>query len=342
MLVAPVDDFIYAMGLIQLDASLFLQLGIFLSLMFVLDRLLFRPALETLALREERTTGARKEAALLKSDADEKLAAYEESIRQARLEATEARKLLRSEGTAREEEILGAVRAETQKELAAAQQDLAAAAAEAHKGIEAAAGDLSKVIVRRLIGGGAVVLLLCLPAGEAWAGGSGSSGFPWKDVGFLAFNGAVLLWIVVKMGRAPLGDFLKKRKADLVSDLDEAARLREEARTMLADYEQRIAALDSEREEILARFRSDGENEKQRIITEAEAAAVKLREDTKRLIAGEIRKTRIGLEGQILDQAIERAMDTLRQDVDEKKHNKLVDAYVQRIKEPSAGPGAAA
>jgi len=121
------------------DYSLFLQVLTFLVLWICLKRLLFDPVLRVLALREERTVGARARADELTAVAETDRARYQESIRAARVrlgeEAEAARKVAEEEYAAlvaRERaaanEELTRMRAGMQAQVAAARQTLAAEA----------------------------------------------------------------------------------------------------------------------------------------------------------------------------------------------------------------------
>jgi F-type H+-transporting ATPase subunit b len=334
----PPDTAIHAMGLISVDGSMLVQMGIFFTLLFLLNRLLFRPVLESITQREARTVGARQEAADLRADAEAKMASYEAEIAKARAEAIESKKVLRETGTKRQAELLDTVRSETRDEVERARAEVESASTEARAGIETAATELSGKIVARLLGTGAALLLVLAPAAALAGGGGGGSGFPWKDIAFAAINLAILLFLFVRMGKQPVSDFLHSRRDEILKELDSAKALREEAAAMLGEYKGRLDAVETERQEILDKFRSDGRSERDRIVAEAEAAAERMRVDAKRQIDQEIRRAKLELEGEVVARAVALATDALRGQVTPGQQSKLVDDFVGRLgDEPGNG-----
>lgn len=326
---------ILAMGIIEVDGTFVVQMGLFVVLFFILRRLLFRPALETIRLREERTVGARGKAAQASAEADEHLARYEDALRGARREALAARRELRDDGAARRNEALDAARSDCAKLLEESRTDLERATAEAKAGIDESAQALSRQIVARLLGRAAVVLLCLLPAATAWASGDGSDG--WQHdflvrTMWTALNVALLLWLVVRFGKRPAHDFLANRRAEIMRELDEATALRSQAEALLAEYETRIEGLDAERARLLVEFREAGEAEKARLVEEGSAASERMREEARRAIDQEIRKTKLELEGAVLDLAVARATEVLATEAGPSDQRVLVAEFLTRVK----------
>ncbi|MGH7829798.1 MAG: ATP synthase F0 subunit B [Candidatus Binatia bacterium] len=114
--------------MIALDYTIIVQIVSFLLLWFFLSRLLFRPFLRLLEEREQRTEGARAEAALLREEAERLRAEYEEQVMRAKDEGASIKEALRHEAAKARERLLGearetasrrleAMRAEMQREL---------------------------------------------------------------------------------------------------------------------------------------------------------------------------------------------------------------------------------
>jgi len=325
---------VLAMGLISLDYSVLVQMGLLFILFLLLQRLLFKPALETIRLREERTIGSRKQADELRAEAEESLERYESALRDAKRDAVAVRRELREEGAAKRDEALDAARADSSKLLDESRADLEAATVEARAQVDAAADALSGQIVARLLGRAAVLALFLLPA-AAWASGGGGEG--WQhgflvNAGWTAANVVVLLWVLAKIGKRPARDFLANRRTNIMLELDEATKLREEAEALLDDYKGRVEGLDAEKEQLLAEFRDAGEAEKTRLVDEGKQAADRMRADAKRSIDQEIRKAKVELEGAVLDRAVAQATEALRKDAGPSEQRVLVDDFLGRVK----------
>ena len=106
------------MGLIDLDYSVFVQLGIFLVFLVLINFILFRPLMQTLDARRERTKGAREQADRDNAEAQDKIATYESELSKAVNEGAEVRKNLRSEGQSTAQARVSEAKEEQERRLA--------------------------------------------------------------------------------------------------------------------------------------------------------------------------------------------------------------------------------
>ena len=101
--------------MINLDGSIIPAIIIFLLLIAVLNRLLYKPIMKVLAERENRTTGLVHQA---QEDMDHHLSLFEKyqgSIKNARMEGYRRQELLRAEALKRRAEVLAQSRAAAEK-----------------------------------------------------------------------------------------------------------------------------------------------------------------------------------------------------------------------------------
>src|SRR5262245_58840529 len=98
--------------LIDVDGTLFLQLGLFLMLWLVLSRVLFKPYLKMRDERDKSIDGARKDAHSMEEKARAITADYDAKFGRAKLRGVEQRARLTAEAAARERQVLGAARDE--------------------------------------------------------------------------------------------------------------------------------------------------------------------------------------------------------------------------------------
>ena len=73
--------------MVSIDSTIWFQMANFLILMFVLNVVLFKPILRVIERREKHLQGLDEEVKSLDQSVEEKMANYEEKLRQARLEA---------------------------------------------------------------------------------------------------------------------------------------------------------------------------------------------------------------------------------------------------------------
>ena len=102
---------------VDLDLSLFVQLGFFLVLLFVLKPTLFDPMMRLFEEREKRIEGTRHQATKEDERSAKALAKYEAVLAKAREQGARERDALRAEGQKREAELMNRVRAEVAETL---------------------------------------------------------------------------------------------------------------------------------------------------------------------------------------------------------------------------------
>lgn len=138
--------------LIDLDATIFLQFGIFVVLMGVLHTFVFKPFFAVQDERDKRIAGARKEAEAMQGRATAIIADYEARLIQAKQRGAQERLKLRAEGQAHEREVLGEARAAGQKAMTAALETARAQQGAARSQLLADAPAVAREVVSRILG----------------------------------------------------------------------------------------------------------------------------------------------------------------------------------------------
>jgi F-type H+-transporting ATPase subunit b len=138
--------------LVDFDYTVFVQLGIFLVLLVVLTRFVFRPYLALRAERAKNIEGARAEAQSVGSVTAEKLATYEGQITATRKEAATVRAQLRAEGESRAAEVLGAAHTEASAKIESARQKIHDSAQAAQLALRTRADQIASSIASKLLG----------------------------------------------------------------------------------------------------------------------------------------------------------------------------------------------
>ena len=146
--VAASDD----VPLIDVDHTLWIQLGIFLLLMLFLSKVVFGPYLKLKDARSKGIEGARAEAKTMQEGAAERVADYETRLLQAKQRGAEERARLRAEGADREHEILTQTRDETSRSVDAARAALHQQATKLRADMAPRVGDLAAAVVKKLLG----------------------------------------------------------------------------------------------------------------------------------------------------------------------------------------------
>jgi F-type H+-transporting ATPase subunit b len=138
--------------LIDVDGTILVQLGIFLLLLFVLSRWLWRPYLRVRTERVARVEGYREEATRLEAEAQQRLARADAALAEARRVGAGERAVARADAHAREQTLLGEATAATQRKLAEARGRLSATLEEARKTLEAQSSEMAMEAARKILG----------------------------------------------------------------------------------------------------------------------------------------------------------------------------------------------
>jgi F-type H+-transporting ATPase subunit b len=125
---------------------------------------------------------------------------------------------------------------------------------------------------------------------------------------------------------------MAETRADQIkSALDEAARLRDDARAKLEEYSTRLAAADAEMTKMIEQVRADAEADRVRVIAAAEAQAAALKKEAEERIAAEIAIARLALAQEVAAAAAAAAEQLIRDKATSADHTKLVDGFIAEV-----------
>ena len=145
------------------------------------------------------------------------------------------------------------------------------------------------------------------------------------------FGALVLLiaWVIRKKGNPALA----ARRAEVEKELAEAQRLRAEAQQRHMETATRLERLDREMLQIRGDMIKAGEAERDRIVSQAEEKAARMRKDTAFLIEQQVKQLRKELTQQAATAAVVAAQDLLQQRTTDSDQDQLAEAYLARLDE---------
>lgn len=138
--------------LVDLDNTVFIQLGVFVVTALALSHFLFKPYLRLRVQREEGIEGARDTAKRMDEQARAQGADYETKLARAKLKAAEERTKLRTEAVTREREIVDKARSLTQATVEEARRTLEGDAKAARAALEPRTQEIARTVVKRILG----------------------------------------------------------------------------------------------------------------------------------------------------------------------------------------------
>lgn len=147
----------------------------------------------------------------------------------------------------------------------------------------------------------------------------------------MLLNFGILLLILAKWGGPVARKLAQDRHDQIKTALDEAAKLRDQAATKLAEYEAKVKGLDSEVKQIVDGIRADAEADKKRILEAASAQAAQMKRDAELRIAAEIEYARKALQKEVTVAAATATEKLLKDKVTGDDQNKLVSTFITNV-----------
>lgn len=138
----------------EINATLLVQIVLFLLLFAWLSQFLFAPLLRLFDERERRIEGAREEAVHLSQSAHEKLALVEERVRLAQKDARQVLLALKAEGAEYQRQVLDAARQKAKQKSEEAHQRLLVQVDQTKGELSRDIAQLSQLALNRLLGNG--------------------------------------------------------------------------------------------------------------------------------------------------------------------------------------------
>jgi len=175
------------------------------------------------------------------------------------------------------------------------------------------------------------VLLVSIPVAA-----SSGSGFPegyWFELTAKVVNAVVFFGVLFWLLKKPIAGAMKSQREDLARRLQEAEEKEKLADRKLKEIEERMARLSDEVEEILKRTDEAANREKDQIIQRAKEEAEKIRRTAEREIENRMRTARLELHQYLMDLAVSKAEQLMRERMTESDVRQSMDRYIRELEE---------
>ena len=150
---------------------------------------------------------------------------------------------------------------------------------------------------------------------------------------FVLLNFLILVVLMHKFGWKPLLNKLDERTRRIKSDLDSAKNTREKAQATLSEYTKEMSEARKERSGLIEDGRRLASEEQQKILTQAETQSQRLVQRAQEQITAQESAARKKLSQQIGQISASLAERILAREIDKKTHQKLVDEFLEDLKE---------
>ena len=174
-------------------------------------------------------------------------------------------------------------------------------------------------------------LVIVLSASTAAASGDGVSDNQLWDLLYRIINFAVLAGILIFLLKKPFKSGLKGRSKAIADELKDLESKRDEARRAYAMMERRLLDIEKEREDVLARFKEDGEREKKKILDDAQLLAERIKGQAQHTIEHETKLAKAELRREVAEMSAEVAEKLVREKITQKDQSRLVDEYLDKV-----------
>jgi len=138
--------------LIELNWTFFVQVLNFLILMFILNKILYKPILKVLDERDERIVGGREKAKELIVESDTILNSYNGKLQVAKIDALGTKNTARKEASDQANVIIGEARERAGGIISQVQQDMAREIERVKKELEPEVGIMAANIAQQILG----------------------------------------------------------------------------------------------------------------------------------------------------------------------------------------------
>jgi F-type H+-transporting ATPase subunit b len=154
-------------------------------------------------------------------------------------------------------------------------------------------------------------------------------------------NCIFLVVILTAFAAKPLREFLAARRCEMEEAIREAAEARARAQSKYDEYTMRLSQLDQELAGLRADIERAAEEDRQRILADAEEAAARLRRDTEIIVQQHAEALERQVRREVVSAAITTAERVLRETIHADDQGRLADDYRQGVARTRAERGQA-
>lgn len=165
------------------------------------------------------------------------------------------------------------------------------------------------------------------------ASGGHEDPFNWMFVLKHAINLVLLVGLLVYLLRKPFMAFLKKRKENITSEIDQAKKAIEEAKLKHEQYSAKLKNLESEINSLKDSIKKQGQLEKQELVTQAQNSSELIKKEVKDTVELETLRAKEQLQSEVVNSSVELAEKLIKEKIQGSSTTNAVDDLVKIIEE---------
>jgi F-type H+-transporting ATPase subunit b len=153
----------------------------------------------------------------------------------------------------------------------------------------------------------------------------------WWDLLWRTLNFAILAIVLAKLLSKPIANALKGRQQSIREEFEDLEDRKAEADKTYRDYEEKLASIDQEIDEIINNAIAQGEAEKERIIEDGKRAAQDMTRQAEMAIQHELAEAKLKLREDVANQAVVMAEELIKKNLQETDQVKLIEDYLAKV-----------
>lgn len=165
------------------------------------------------------------------------------------------------------------------------------------------------------------------------------AGFSATTFALQLLNFGVLLFILIWFGGRAMNKSLRARHDQLKGDINEAARLRDEAAQKFKAQDQRVADLEKEIAALRASLRQDAERERARLLEGAQERAKKIQDEMGFQLNQQVKEAEMLLRAEVASASVKLAEELVRKSMNTDDERRLAQEFVAGFAGPSGTEG---
>lgn len=148
----------------------------------------------------------------------------------------------------------------------------------------------------------------------------------WTLVTFLA-----MFFLLAKLAFKPIGEALDRRAKTIQQSMDDAKTDREEAKKLMAGYENKIAEAHGEANKLIEEARQMGESVRNEVVVKAKGEATELMQRAREEIHREKEKGVQELKDTVAGLSVQIASKVIEKEINKAQHKKLVENLIDDL-----------
>ena len=170
-------------------------------------------------------------------------------------------------------------------------------------------------------------------AANAWASAAGAEHHVPSigEVVFPAINFAIYAAVLYYFALPLVRSFLRSRREEVVATMAQASAKKQQAEALVKEYRGKLAVVDREVQSLQAALREEAEKEKGKLLSEAQALALKIGDDARFLAEREVSIAREEIRAEMANQAEATAQELVQRNISPADQARLAQEFIQEI-----------